>query len=55
MIKYKWDMGYLVFTEEYVPKKVKIRLDEIRTYVLLGFIADTHSHSAYCAFVVVWY
>ena len=27
-------MGYLVFTEEYVPKKVKIQSDEIRTYVL---------------------
>ena len=43
---------YLVFTEEYVPNKVKIRSDGICT---LCFIADTHSHSAYCAFVVVWY
>ena len=23
--------GYLVFNEEYIPKKVKIRSDEIRT------------------------
>ena len=41
-------IGTRLFTEEYVSRKVKIWSDEILT---LSSIAETHPHSAYCAFV----
>ena len=41
-------IGTQLFTEEYVSKKVKIWSDEMLT---LSSIAETHPHSAYCAFV----
>ena len=37
-----------LFTEEYVFRKVKTWSDELLT---LSSIAETHPHSAYCAFV----
>ena len=41
-------IGTQLFTDEYVSKKVKIWSDKILT---LSSIAETHPHSAYCAFV----
>ena len=41
-------IGTWLFTEEYASKKVKTWSDELLT---LSSIAESHPHSAYCAFV----